>query len=235
MRKEEFIEALKELHITLTEEQTSQLEQYYHLLVKANEKMNLTAITEKEQVYLKHFYDSLTLHKAMDLNKIESLCDIGTGAGFPGLVLKIVFPTLSVTLVDALNKRILFLEEVIQELGLKNIKTVHARMEDYAKENREIFDVVTARAVAPLKELLEYGTPSVKVGGKLIFMKGTLKEEEMHNIESTMHKLKLNQIKYYNFKLPMEESNRTLISFNKIEKTPKQYPRKYAQIKNCSL
>lgn len=235
MSKENFIEALKELNIVLTEEQLFQLEQYYQLLVKANEKMNLTAITEKEQVYLKHFYDSITLSKAIDFNKLESLCDIGTGAGFPGLVLKIVFPTLFVTLVDALNKRILFLEEVIQKLGLKKIETVHARMEDYAKEKREIFDVVTARAVAPVKELLEYGTPSVKVGGKLIFMKGTLKEEEMHNIESTMHKLKLNRIQYYDFKLPQEESQRTLITFHKIEKTPKQYPRKYAQIKNCSL
>ena len=196
MSKENFIEALKELNIVLTEEQLFQLEQYYQLLVKANEKMNLTAITEKEQVYLKHFYDSITLSKAIDFNKVESLCDIGTGAGFPGLVLKIVFPTLFVTLVDALNKRILFLEEVIQKL-----ETVHARMEDYAKEKREIFDVVTARAVAPVKELLEYGTPSLKVGGKLIFMKGIIKEEEVHNIERTMHKLKLNRLQYYDFKL----------------------------------
>lgn len=235
MKQEQFIEALKECNIVLNEQQLYQFQKYYHLLVKENEKMNLTAITEEEQVYLKHFYDSLTLIKAVDLTKIENLCDIGTGAGFPGLVLKIVFPTLSVTLVDALNKRVLFLRHVIEELELQDIEAVHARMEEYARKNREKFDVVTARAVAPLKELIELGISSVKVGGNLVFMKGILKEEETNKIENTMKILKLKDMQRIKFHLPMEQSVRTLISFTKISPTPNKYPRPYAQIKNCSL
>lgn len=235
MKQEQFIEALKEYNIVLNEQQLYQFQKYYHLLVKENEKMNLTAITEEEQVYLKHFYDSLTLIKAVDLTKIENLCDIGTGAGFPGLVLKIVFPTLSVTLVDALNKRVLFLRHVIEELELQDIEAVHARMEEYARKNREKFDVVTARAVAPLKELIELGISSVKVGGNLVFMKGILKEEETNKIENTMKILKLKDMQRIKFHLPMEQSVRTLISFTKISPTPNKYPRPYAQIKNCSL
>lgn len=235
MKQEKFIEALKECNIVLNEQQLYQFQKYYHLLVKENEKMNLTAITEEEQVYLKHFYDSLTLIKAVDLTKIENLCDIGTGAGFPGLVLKIVFPTLSVTLVDALNKRVLFLRHVIEELELQDIEAVHARMEEYARKNREKFDVVTARAVAPLKELIELGISSVKVGGNLVFMKGILKEEETNKIENTMKILKLKDMQRIKFHLPMEQSVRTLISFTKISPTPNKYPRPYAQIKNCSL
>ena len=233
MTKEEFIEELQKLEIELQEEQIEQLEQYYQLLIEENQKINLTAITEKKQVYLKHFYDSLTLIKGVDLRKVESLCDIGTGAGFPGLVLKIVFPTLQVTLVDALNKRVLFLEKVIEALYLKGISATHMRMEEYARMNREIFDVVTARAVAPLKELIEYGVSSLKVGGKLVFMKGDLQEEELQNIEKVTTILKLDKMKTQTFFLPIENSKRTLVSFIKKEITPKKYPRKYKEIKNC--
>lgn len=235
MTKEEFIEELKKLEIILNEKQLMQLDYYYHLLIEENEKINLTAITEEKKVYLKHFYDSLTIAKEVNLNKIESLCDIGTGAGFPGLVLKIAFPSLQVTLVDALNKRILFLNKVIDALGLKNIQTVHNRMEDYSKVNREKFDIVTARAVAPLKELVEYGAPALKVGGKLLFMKGNIKEEELDNIERVMNALKVEKIEMHTFMLPIENSTRTLVSFIKKEITPKKYPRKYKEIKNCSL
>ncbi len=233
MTKEEFIKEVQKLGIVLEKGQVEQLEQYYQLLIEENQKMNLTAITEKEQVYLKHFYDSLTLIKEVDLKKEGSLCDIGTGAGFPGLVLKIVFPNLQVTLVDALNKRVLFLRKVIEELHLKGICAIHDRMEDYAKINREMFDIVTARAVAPLKELVEYASPSLKVGGKLVFMKGDLQEEELQNIEKVETILKLGKMKIQTFLLPIENSKRTLVSFTKKEVTPKKYPRKYKEIKNC--
>lgn len=233
MTKEEFIEEVQKLGIALEEEQFEQLEQYYQCLIEENQKINLTAITEKEQVYLKHFYDSLTLIKEVDLKEVESLCDIGTGAGFPGLVLKIIFPNLRVTLVDALNKRVLFLRKVIEELHLTNICAIHARMEDYAKINREMFSIVTARAVAPLKELIEYGVPSLKVGGRLVFMKGDLQEYELKNIERVTTVLKLDKMKIQTFFLPIENSKRTLVSFIKKEVTPKKYPRKYKEIRNC--
>ncbi len=151
----EFIEELKKLNIEPTEEQLNQLNKYYELIVEYNKVMNLTGITEKEQVCLKHFYDSLTIAKVIDLNKEETLCDIGTGAGFPGIVLKILFPNLKITLIDSLNKRIEFLKIVIKELNLNNIEAIHTRAEEYAKDNIEKFDVVTSRAVAPLNILLE--------------------------------------------------------------------------------
>ena len=151
-----FIEELSKIGIELDELKLANLERYFELLVEWNEKMNLTGITKKEDVYLKHFYDSLTLFKAIDLNKVETLCDIGTGAGFPGLVIKIAFPNIKVTLVDSLNKRINFLNEVIKELNLENIETISTRVEEYGVKNREIYDVVVARAVASLPVLLEY-------------------------------------------------------------------------------
>ena len=155
MNELEFTSEVSKLNIKLDEDKLSKLKRYYELLVEWNEKMNLTGITELEQVYLKHFYDSLTLHKIIDLNQNLSLVDIGTGAGFPGLVLKIVFPNLKITLIDSLNKRIEFLKFVINELGLKDIEAIHTRCEEYGIKNREIFDIATARAVAPLNILLE--------------------------------------------------------------------------------
>ena len=155
MNRKLFIAEVSKLNITLTDTMLDQLEQYYQLLVEENKKYNLTAITDKESVYLKHFYDSLTLSKAINLNE-QHLCDIGTGAGFPGLVLKIVFPNLKVTLVDATLKKCHFLEMVITKLNLKNIEVINARAEEYSKTTREKFDIVTSRAVAPLKHLLEY-------------------------------------------------------------------------------
>lgn len=234
MTKDSFYEALGDLDIEITEKQKQQFCVYFELLVVWNEKINLTAITEESQVYLKHFYDSATLVKVIDFNKVETLCDVGTGAGFPGLVLKILYPNLKVTLVDALNKRILFLQQVIQELDLKDIEAVHARVEDYAKNHREEFDVVTSRAVSALPVLLEYSVPMVKVKGFFIPMKGNIAQEIIDSKQaiSTLNVQLVDQIM---FKLPLENSQRTLLKFWKIKKTSLKYPRKYSDIKKKSL
>ena len=233
MNKEKFIEELLKLHIEISDIQLEKLEKYYEILERENKLYNLTAITEKESVFLKHFYDSLTIVKIIDLNN-ESLCDLGTGAGFPGMVLKIIFPNLKVTLIDATLKKCNFLEKVIKELKLENIKVINARVEEYAKIEREKYDIVTARAVAPLKHLLEYGTPLLKVNGTFVAMKGNI-NEELNGIENYENKLKIKQNKRIDFQLPIENSNRTLISFIKLEVTNNKYPRKYNEIKKKSL
>ena len=175
MNKELFLEELKKLGILLTPKQEQDLDTYYKLLISYNNNVNLTAITKEEDVYLKHFYDSLTLFKGIDLKENLKICDLGTGAGFPGLVLKIVFPNLSITLVDSLEKRIKFLDLVIKELELKNIKTVHSRIEEF--KEIEAFDVVVSRAVAKINILLELGCKIPKVNGLFVFMKGNILEE----------------------------------------------------------
>lgn len=233
MNREIFIEELKKLNINITDEQLKQLEKYHRLLEHENKLYNLTSITDKEDVFLKHFYDSITITKILPLTN-QSLCDLGTGAGFPGMVLKIIFPELKITLIDATLKKCHFLEKVISELNLKDIKVINARAEEYAQNNRELFDIVTARAVAPLKHLLEYGIPLVKVNGLFIAMKGNI-NDELININNYLQKLKIVKDKTICFKLPIENSNRTLISFTKLEKTDKIYPRKYKEIKNKEL
>ncbi len=233
MNQSEFEDSLKELGIILTNTQKEQLEKYYELLVEYNKVMNLTGITEHDEVYLKHFYDSLTLSGVYDLKQDISLCDIGTGAGFPGMVLKIVFPNLKVTLVDSLNKRIEFLRGVSEKLGIYNIELVSARAEEYALKNRECFDIVTSRAVASLPILLEYSIPLVKVNGYFIPMKGSKREEE-----ESLNALKLLNSKIEKidvFSLPKEESMRTLYVIKKSEKTSSKYPRKYADMKKKPL
>lgn len=233
MNQSDFEKYLKELSISLTDKQKEQLEKYYELLVEYNRVMNLTGITEHDEVYLKHFYDSLTLVRVYDLNAIKSLCDIGTGAGFPGMVLKMAFPNLKVTLVDSLNKRIEFLKVVVKELGLENIELVATRVEEYAKKNREKFDVVTARAVASLPVLLEYSIPLVKVGGYFIPMKGSkLEQDESLNALSLLFS-KIEKID--TFLLPKEDSARTLYLIKKEKSTPLKYPRKNSEIKKKSL
>ncbi len=213
MNLNKFIEEINKLNIHLSENQLNQLEEYYNLLIEYNEKVNLTRITNKEDVYLKHFYDSLTLNEVIDLSKINSLCDIGTGAGFPGLVLKIVFPNLSVTLVDSLNKRLLFIDEVIKVLGLENVKTVHARGEDFIKEKQE-FDLVTSRAVMKLKPLSTICLPLVKKGGYFVAMKAHC-EEEITEAKSTINKYHGKIVLEHHFLLPYENSDRTLIKILK--------------------
>ena len=229
-----FKEELLKLNIKLTDYQLEQLEEYYKLLVEWNEKINLTAIIEKESVYLKHFYDSLTLSKIINLNEDLSVCDIGTGAGFPGIVLKIAFPNLKITLVDALNKRINFLNLVIEKLNLKDIKAVHGRMEEYAINHVEEYDIITARAVSHLSNLLEFGASACKIGGHLVFMKSDI-EEEIKESSNAIKLLNLEIEKIESFNLPIEESKRTIISIKKIDKTPNKYPRKFSEIKKNRL
>ena len=206
MTKEEFIEAIKELNIFLTEEQLFQLDKFYKLLIAWNEKINLTRITEEKEVYLKHFYDSLTISKVVDLTKVETLCDVGTGAGFPGIVLKIVYPNLKITLIDSLLKRVNYLNSIINELNLENIKAFHSRGEDY----KEKFDVVTARAVANIEKLTTFTMHLVKKDGKFIAMKGNITEELNPKVVTKINK-KYNIEKIENFLLPKENSNRSLI------------------------
>ena len=234
MTQNEFINELKRIDIEITEDQKNQLEKYYELLVEYNKVMNLTGITEKDQVYLKHFYDSLTLVKIIDLNQEQSLCDIGTGAGFPGLVIKILFPNLHVTLVDSLNKRIEFLKTVIKELNLNNVEAIHARAEEFAKENREKYDVVVSRAVSSLNTLIEYNIPILKQNKYFIAYKGNISQE----IIECKNALKLLNSKIEiieEFKLPKEESTRTLIKIKKLRPTQKIFPRKYSEIKKRPL
>ena len=224
----DFIEELKKININPTTKQLEQLEKYYEMLIEYNKVMNLTGITEKDQVYLKHFYDSLTILKVIDLNNYNSFCDMGTGAGFPGMVIKIFFPNLYVTLIDSLNKRINFLNDVIKELKLDNIEAIHARLEEYGITNREKFDVVTSRAVAKINILLEYASPILKVGGKFICMKGNMDNEV--NYQNAMKKLNIEEENNIKFLLPFEQSDRTIIMFNKIGTTNKLFPRKYNEI-----
>ena len=233
MNKEEFISELSKLNIKITEKQLSDLETYYHLLYTENQKYNLTNITERESVYLKHFYDSLTIVKAIKLDN-QSLIDMGTGAGFPGMVLKIIYPNLKVTLLDSTAKKCHFLEMVIDKLGLKNIEVINDRAEEYSHKVREKYDIVTARAMAPLKHLLEYGIPLLKVNGNFIALKSNL-DEELVNINNYYQKLGLSNAEIINFTLPYELSNRTIYKITKKKVTPKIYPRTYNLIKKKEI
>lgn len=225
-----FIEETKKLGIELTSQQLEKLNQFYELLISWNQKMNLTRIIEKEDVYLKHFYDSLTLSKVIDLKQDLTLCDVGSGAGFPGIVLKICFPNLKITLLDSLQKRVNYLNEIIKELDLKNIEAIHTRAEDYAKQNREKFDIVTARAVANLKILSELCIPMVKVNGLFIAMKANI-EEEIENSTEILKKLDSKIEKKETFYLPIENSIRNIIMIQKQKTTNNLYPRRIEKMK----
>lgn len=234
MNIEEFIKELEILGIKLDEVKLKQLNMYYTILVEENKYMNLTGITEENDVYLKHFFDSLTMYKVIDLNKELSLVDVGTGAGFPGLVLKIVFPNLKVTLVDSLAKRTNFLEKVINELELENIEVITSRAEEYSKVVREKFDIVTSRAVAKLNILLEYSIPLLKVGGSFIPLKANVTNEELE-LKKCLKELDTKFIKKEEFKLPIEDSNRTILVYKKLKETKMKYPRTYDKIKKNGL
>lgn len=233
MNQDKFIKEVKELGLEINEKKLNQLEKYYEMLIEYNKVMNLTGITEKEEVYLKHFYDSLTISKIIDLNNQTNLCDLGTGAGFPGIVLKIFYPNLKITLIDSLNKRINFLNEVIKELKLKDIEAIHTRIEDYAKDNRVKFDIVTARAVAPMNILLELSMPLVKIDKYFIAMKGNLDNEPTYT--NVLNILNCTLIETKEFILPIENSNRSLVKIQKHSKTPQEFPRKYNDIKKKPL
>ncbi len=206
MNKEEFIKYLKEININITQEQLEQLDKFYNLMIEWNKKINLTRITEEKEVYLKHFYDSLTLNKVVNLKEVDTLCDIGTGAGFPGIVLKIVFPNLKVTLIDSLQKRVNYLNEVIRELKLKDIEAIHSRGEDY----KGSFDLVTSRAVANIEKLVNYTMHLVSKDGIFVAMKGNIEDELTEEVKRKLsHKYTI--IKTEKFKLPIEESGRCLV------------------------
>ena len=230
MNIERFIKELEKINITLNEFQLKQLHDYYLLLIEWNQKINLTRITDEEDVYLKHFFDSLTLYKIMDLKQEITMCDVGSGAGFPGIVLKIVFPNLNIVLIDSLNKRIKFLNEVIDTLQLKNIEAIHCRMEDFSRKNRNKFDVVVSRAVSNINIMAEISIPALKIGGHMILMKANC-EEEIESSNKTLKLLNSKINKINKFILPVENSNRTIIDVIKILDTPLKYPRSIDKIK----
>ena len=228
MNEQTFIDTLKESGITLTDKQIKQFGTYFERLVEWNEKINLTAVTEKEEVYLKHFFDSVTPSFYIDFNEIETICDVGAGAGFPSIPLKIVYPHLQITIVDSLNKRIKFLNELAASLDLDKVNFVHDRAETFGKSQqyRESFDLVTARAVARLSVLSELCLPLVKKGGQFVALKGSQGNEELEDAQFAISVLG-GEVKTVNeFTLPLEESMRQIITIDKLRQTPKKYPRK---------
>lgn len=208
---------------------------YYNMLVETSKVMNLTTIVELEESYIKHFYDSLLLSKSVDLTKDLTLADVGTGAGFPGLVLKICYPNLNVTLIEPIGKRCKFLQNVIDELGLKNIEVINQRAEDYIKITRESFDVVTARAVASLNILMEICVPYVKKEGCFVALKGASYLEEIANSTNAASKLKVKLVNKNLYNLPLNMGERAILTYKKHDLTPNTYPRMYAKIKKNPL
>lgn len=230
MDKEMFFKKMQEkagvLGVRFSMEQTEQFFEYMKLLIEWNEKINLTAIIEPEEIILKHFIDSITILK--EIEKDSKLVDVGTGAGFPGIPLSIMEPSLKITLVDSLNKRLIFLEEVINKLNLKNVELVHARAEEFGqnKQYREKFDIATSRAVANLSTLSEYLIPLVKINGKVLSMKASDAQEEINDAKKAIEILggKIENVEEFN--LPQSDIGRTIITIRKEKQTPSKYPRK---------
>lgn len=229
MNPEEFKQALHDKGIDITEKQMQQFDDYLRLLQEWNEKINLTAITEKEEVYLKHFYDSITAGLYVDFNKgVQSLCDVGAGAGFPSIPLKIIFPQLEVTIVDSLNKRIQFLTTLAETLALEGVHFYHDRAETFGqnKQFRESFDFVTARAVARMSVLAELCLPLVKKGGIFIALKASNSDQEMQESQKAITTLGGKIREDYIFELPKEAGERHILLIDKKKETPKKFPRK---------
>lgn len=219
---------------SLSEEQINQFKIYYETLLEESEKYNLTNLKTEEEIYIKHFLDSIIMIKYIDLEGNKSLADVGTGAGFPGIPLKIIKPDLKITLIEPTLKRCNFLNLIIKKLNLKDIEVINDRAENVVKEKRESFDILTARAVAGLNILLELLTPLTKQTGKIIILKGDV-TEELNKATTAIKKLKLKQNAIYTFNLPLDLGKRTIIEFNKKEKTPLIYPRAFAKIKKQPL
>lgn len=234
MNIEAFVAALAKENIVLTKEQINMFAIYYDMLISWNEKMNLTSITDHEGVYLKHFYDSLSLSFGFPLHD-ERLCDIGAGAGFPSIPLKIVYPDLRVTIVDSLNKRITFLNALIETLGLTHVEAISARAEIYAKDHREVFDVVTARAVARLEILDELCLPLVKKGGYFIALKGADGMNEYRAAQGGIEKLGGVLRRSQPFLLENQQGERINFYIEKVRATPLKYPRPFGKIKKSPL
>lgn len=213
--------------IELSEEQQRQFQTYYQMLVEWNEKINLTSITEEHEVYLKHFYDSIAPSFYTDLTKELTICDIGAGAGFPSIPLKIIYPNLKVTIVDSLNKRIKFLNQLAEAVDLENVNFVHDRAETFGKGvYRESYDIVTARAVARLSVLSELCLPLVKKGGQFIALKSSKGEEELEEARFGLGILGGKVRETISYELPEEAGERQMILIDKRSQTPKKYPRK---------
>lgn len=229
MNKEEFIIETEKLGIKVTKEHLEKLNIYFKTLFEYNEHTNITAIKTIKGVYLNHFYDSLTIVKNVDLTKNLSLLDIGSGAGFPGMVLKIFFPNIKLTLLDSNNKKTRFLELLCKNLGFNDVEIINDRSENFIKNKRESYDIVTGRAVAHLRILLELSLPFVKKDGEFVAMKGNIKEELDESIE-TLEVLNASIIKTSSFELPYEHSKRTIISIKINDKLSDIYPRTYDKI-----
>lgn len=213
--------------IDLTDKQLEQFDRYYDLLTTWNGKINLTAITDQSEVYEKHFYDSLSLTAVMDLSQVSTIMDVGAGAGFPSIPLKIVFPHLKVTIVDSLNKRITFLKELSDDLGLEDVTLIHQRAEDAGQDPllREKFDLVTARAVARLNVLAELCLPFARVSGHFAALKGAKAQEEELMAQKAITVLGGKVVKSVSLTLPSDHSDRDIILIEKVKKTPRKYPR----------
>lgn len=232
MTEEKFITELTKLNIEVTPEKLDQLKEYASFLLEYNQHTNLTAIRDINEVYLKHFYDSLTIVKAINLKEVNTLLDIGTGPGFPGMVLKIIYPHLQITLMDSNNKKINFLKALAQELNL-NVEIIYGRAEEFIVNRREYYDVVTSRAVASLDILAELSIPYVKTNGLFVAMKSNY-QEELQATLPILKKLESKVEKIEKFSLPKIEANRAIICIRKEKATNHKYPRNYNQIKNAS-
>lgn len=220
MKINEFIEEIEKLKITFNDNQLKMLEEYYCYLVDYNKHTNVTAITEKSEVYLKHFYDSLTITKSIDLNSIRTVIDIGSGAGFPGVVLKIFFPHLDITILDSNGKKTTFIKKLVEKLGLKNINVVNQRAEDYAKDNLNSFDLCVSRAVAYIDIISELSVPFIKTEGKVVLMKGNF-DNEMDILTKYQHNLNIADYKIEKFYLPITGDERNLVILTKEVNTNK--------------
>lgn len=230
MNKEEFISELSKNGIIITDDTFNKFDIYINFLLEYNAHTNLTSIKEYDSILLKHFYDSIIIEKYYDFSKAKTILDIGTGAGFPGMILAIMHPNIKITLLDSNNKKLKFLELLTKKMEINNVELIHERAEIYVKNTRESFDIVTSRAVSDLQMLSELSIPFVKENGYFIPLKGNI-EDELKRSKKIIEELGGTIENIYNYELPQEDSNRTILIVKKIKHTPNKYPRQYSQIK----